>query len=120
MSPRPVYAALLALLLAAALLWPLPPAAASARVAGNVWTVDPDASSLTIVDAGRMITVYCDADTVIRHGSNDRTLADLHRGDRVVITLADETPDALIARLVAIAGAAPVVRHRPTPTPRVP
>jgi hypothetical protein len=120
MSPRPVPASLLAVLLSAAIACPPPHAAASARVAGNVWTVDPDASSLTIVDAGRMITVYCDADTVIRHGSTDRTLADLHRGDRVVVTLAEETPDALIARLVAIAGAAPVLRHRPTPTPRMP
>lgn len=111
---------LLVVLLAAALLRPLADAAASARVAGNVWTVDPDTASLVILDAGRKITVYCDADTVIRHGTVDKTLRDLHRGDRVVVTLAEETPDALIARLIAIAGAAPAPKIRPSPTPRMP
>lgn len=113
-------APLLVLLLAVALLRPFGDAAASARVAGNVWTVDPDTASLVIIDAGRKITVYCDADTVIRQGATDRTLKDLHRGDRVVVTLAEETPDALIARLIAIAGAAPSPKIHPSPTPRMP
>jgi hypothetical protein len=120
MPSRPVRASLIALLLAAAILRPSGPAAGSARVAGNVWTVDPDTASLVILDAGHKITVYCDADTVIRHGSTDRTLHDLHRGDRVVVTLADDTPDALVARLIAIAGTAPSPRVHPSPTPRMP
>lgn len=111
---------LLVLLLAATLLQPSGHAVASARVAGNVWTVDPDTASLVILDAGHKITVYCDADTVIRHGSTDKTLHDLHRGDRVVVTLAEETPDALIARLIAIAGAAPIPKIHPSPTPPMP
>lgn len=120
MPSRPVRASLIALVLASALLLPVGYASASARVAGNVWTVDPDNASLVILDAGRRITVYCDADTVIRHGSTDRTLRDLHRGDRVVVTLAEETPDALIARLIAIAGPPPSPKVHPSPTPRMP
>jgi hypothetical protein len=109
-----------AVLLALATLLAPRSVSASARVAGNVWTVDVDAAQLTIVDAGRKITVYCDSDTVIRYGSTDRTLGDLKRGDRVVVTLADDTPDALIARLIAIAGAPAPLRVRPSPTPRMP
>lgn len=112
--------ALVAVVLALAALLAPRGVPASARVAGNVWTVDLDAAKLTIIDAGRKITVYCDGDTVIRYGSTDRTLGDLKRGDRVVVTLADETPDALVARLIAIAGAAVTPRVRPSPTPRMP
>ena len=79
-------------------------AGASARIAGNVWIVDQEGSSVTIIDAGRRITFSYDPDTVIRRGSTDRTVADLRRGDRVVVTLAEETPDTLRARLIAIAG----------------
>lgn len=118
-SRRAALAALL-LALAVAFVRPAADAAASARVAGNVWTVDLDAARLTIIDAGRKITVSCDADTVIRYGSSDRTLADLQRGDRVVVTLAEETPDALVARLIAIAGPPAPPRVRPSPTPRMP
>lgn len=95
-------------------------ASASTRIAGNVWKVDPDTSSVTILDAGRKITFTYDADTIVRHGSTDRAIGDLHRGDRVVVTLADEIPDALHARLIAIAGPQPSPRHHPTPTPQMP
>lgn len=77
---------------------------ASARITGNVWRVDQETSLVTIIDAGKRITFSYGPDTVIRRGSTDRTIADLRRGDRVVVTLAEETPDALRARLIAIAG----------------
>ena len=103
MSSRPVRASLIALLLAAAILRPCGPAAASARVAGNVWTVDPDTASLVILDAGHKITVYCDADTVIRQGYY-------------------ATYPLLLCSIVAlaIAGTAPSPRVHPSPTPRMP
>jgi hypothetical protein len=91
-------------------------ASASARLAGNVWTVDPDTSRVTIIDAGRRITFVYDAETIVRSGSTDQTIADLKRGDRVVVTLADDTPDALRARLIAIAGA-PAGWTNPVPAP---
>jgi hypothetical protein len=79
-------------------------ARASTRIAGNIWIVDQDGGLVTIIDAGRRVTFSYGADTIIRRGSTDRTIADLRRGDRVVVTLAEETPDALRARLIAIAG----------------
>ena len=91
-------------------------ARASARLAGNVWTVDADGSTVTIIDAGRKITFFFDSDTIVRHGSTDRAIADLRRGDRIVVTLADETPDALRARLIAIAGP-PAGGRAPLPAP---
>jgi len=83
---------------------PLPRADASTRLAGNVWTVDQDGSRVTIIDAGRLLTFSYDVDTIIRKGSTNRTVNDLRRGDRVVVTLAEETLDVLRARLITIAG----------------
>ena len=103
MRLRSIRRALASLVLVAACV-PVATAGASARVAGNVWIVDDDASTVTIIDAGRRITFSYGDDTIIRRGSTDRTVADLRRGDRVVVTLAEETPDALRARLIAIAG----------------
>ncbi|MBM4243642.1 MAG: hypothetical protein FJ148_07495 [Deltaproteobacteria bacterium] len=95
----------MALVLAAgAALLPCLESAAAERLAGNVWTVEPEASTVTIVDAGRKIAFVYDAETIIRRGSTDWPIADLKRGDRIVVTLAEETPDALRARLIAIAG----------------
>jgi hypothetical protein len=80
------------------------PAEASTRLAGNVWTIDQDASQVTIIDAGHRITFSYGDDTIIRRGSSDRTIHDLRRGDRIVVTLAEEMPDVPRARLIAIAG----------------
>jgi hypothetical protein len=80
------------------------PAGASARIAGNVWIIDDDARTVTIIDAGRRITFSYGDETIIRRGSTDRSVNDLRRGDRIVVTLAEETPDALRARVIAIAG----------------
>jgi hypothetical protein len=99
--------------IAAALLAALggpPEADASTRLAGNVWVVDEQDGLVTIVDAGRKITFSFGPDTIIRRGSTDRAIGDLRRGDCVVVTLAEETPDELRARLIAIAGP-PAVRR---------
>jgi hypothetical protein len=92
------------LLLAVTCVVPARAARAAARLAGNVWTVDQETGQVTIIDAGRRITFAYGTDTIIRRGSTNRTVNDLRRGDRVVVTLAEETPDALRARLIAIAG----------------
>jgi hypothetical protein len=94
----------LVVLALAAVCGPIATAVASARIAGNVWLVDDEAGTVTIIDAGRRITFSYGDDTIIRRGSTDRSVADLRRGDRIVVTLAEETPDALRARLIAIAG----------------
>lgn len=76
--------------------------AESTRVAGNVFKVDPEKHEVTIVDAGRRhVLAYSDA-TVIRAGREDRTIADLKRGDRVVVTLATDDPGR--AARIAVAG----------------
>lgn len=80
------------------------PAVASTRIAGNVWTIDQDASMVTIIDAGHHLTFIYGDDTIIRRGSTNRTIHDLRRGDRIVVTLAEEMPDVPRARLIAIAG----------------
>jgi hypothetical protein len=98
---RAAQVALVALLAA----WPgVRAATASTRLAGNVWTIDQDASRVTIIDAGHRITFSYAEDTIIRRGSTDRTIHDLRRGDRIVVTLAEEMPDVPRARLIAIAG----------------
>jgi hypothetical protein len=76
--------------------------AASPRIAGNVLNVNTEKRQLTINDAGQKRTIDLAEDAVIRHGSTDRTLADLHRGDRVVVTL-DDSP-APRGKIVSIAG----------------
>ena len=103
-------------LTAGASLLPCLESAAAERLAGNVWTVERDTSTVTIIDAGRKIAFVYDAETVIRRGSTDQPIGDLKRGDRVVVTLADETPDALRARLITIAGP-PVAARFPLAMP---
>lgn len=76
----------------------------TARLAGNVLSVDPEASSVTILDAGHQHVLTVSPETTIRAGGDDRALTDLHRGDRVVITLADD--DASRAARISIAGPA--------------
>ena len=95
------------LLVLAAVLGALPgarQAAASTRIAGNVWIIDQDASMVTIIDAGHHLKFTYGDDTIIRRGSTNRTIHDLRRGDRIVVTLAEEMPDVPRARLIAIAG----------------
>jgi len=111
MHPRARRGANTVLLLLAALATGPDAAAASTRLAGNVWTIDEAGGMVTIVDAGRKITFSYGPETIIRRGSTDRAIGDLRRGDCVVVTLAEETPDELRARLIAIAGP-PVVRRR--------
>ncbi len=102
-APRAVLVALPALALAAVLaVAPALPAAAAARLAGNVWTIDAENGLVTIVDAGRRLSFTYDEATIIRRGSSDRSIDDLRRGDRIVVSLAEGTQSH--ARLIAIAG----------------
>lgn len=92
----------------------------STRLAGNVWTVDPQSGVVTIVDAGRKISFSYGPETIIRRGSTDRAVTDLRRGDCIVVTLAEETPDELRARLIAIAGPTVGRRRGASPFDRIP
>lgn len=93
--------------LAVAVLWVLGGGTAraeTARLAGNVLSVDAAAGSVTILDAGKQHVLTVSPETTIRAAGDDRALTDLHRGDRVVITLADD--DATRAARISVAGAA--------------
>ncbi len=77
---------------------------ATERLAGNLLSVDRDKREITLIDAGRRHVVVYDDDTRIRQGGADRAIDDLHRGDRIVVSLAGSEPAR--ATLIAIAGAA--------------
>lgn len=79
------------------------PAGASQRLAGNVWEIDVDAGRVTILDAGQRHSFTYGSDTIVRRGSTDRSVQDLRRGDRIVVSLSGED-GASHARLIAIAG----------------
>jgi len=79
-------------------------ASATQRLAGNVWTVDAENGQVTIVDAGRKLRFTYDQETIVRRGSTDRSVTDLRRGDRIVVSLSESAPEH--ARLIAIAGPA--------------
>jgi hypothetical protein len=85
-------------------------ALASARLAGNVLEVDETKREVTIIDAGKRHTFSYGEQTIIRRGSTNQTAADLRRGDRIIVSLAN--PDGLEARLIAIAGPPYVPRRR--------
>ncbi|MEW6272586.1 MAG: hypothetical protein AB1689_25180 [Thermodesulfobacteriota bacterium] len=79
---------------------------AAPRLAGNVWVIDEDDRVVTIIDAGKRHTFTYGGETIIRRGSTDRSIQDLRRGDRIVVTLEEPTLAGGIARarLIAIAG----------------
>src|SRR5262245_37533314 len=82
-----------------------PSTAASARLAGSILSVDPEHRELVILDAGKRHMILFSEDTVVREGSHDRPVAELKRGEHVVVTL-DEA-DASRAAIIAVAGPAP-------------
>ncbi|HYC22524.1 MAG TPA: hypothetical protein VEI94_07470 [Candidatus Bathyarchaeia archaeon] len=88
--------AVLALLLLAG------PVTASSRLAGNVVSVDTTKREIILIDAGKKHTVSLGPQAVLRKGTEDKQLGDLHHGDRIVVTF-DENG---AARLVSIAGPA--------------
>jgi hypothetical protein len=105
----------LATVFALALLAASPWSEAGQRLAGHVLKVDVESSSLTIIDAGKKYTLWMTPETVIRQGPDDRALADLKRGDRIVITLVDGTPDQ--AEKIAIAGSGRIGNAATTSVP---
>lgn len=105
-DPRPALLALAVLAMLAMLASAPRTAGASARLAGNVWVVDQSDRVVTIIDAGKRHTFTYGGDTIIRRGSTNRSIQDLRRGDRIVVTLSQPTDggDLVHARLIAIAG----------------
>jgi Cu/Ag efflux protein CusF len=87
------------------------PAAPATRLAGNIQDIDLAASRVTLMDAGRLRTVDLIPTTVIRHGRTEKTIQDLRRGDRVVVSMAATPPYG--ARLVAVAGPVDTASPRP-------
>jgi hypothetical protein len=84
------------------LAWPASMVFAAVHLAGNVVAVDTQKHELTIIDAGKRRAVPLLPDTVVRQGSDTKSIADLHRGDRIIVTLDDDGG----ARIVSIAGPA--------------
>jgi hypothetical protein len=74
----------------------------SKRLAGNVWSVDTEKQQFVLIDAGKQHVVHYSDTTVIKAGGSPKAVTDLHRGDRVVVTLDDGEEQH--ARLIAIAG----------------
>jgi hypothetical protein len=81
------------------------PAEPASRLAGDVREISLEEGRIVIADVGRLRVVAVTADTIIRRGRAESSLAELRRGDRVVVSMAAEPPPT--ARLIAIAGSAP-------------
>jgi hypothetical protein len=64
-------------------------AAASERMAGNVLAVDVERGEITMLDIGQRVTLVVDPEASIRGAGAAKTLSDLKRGDRIVVTLAE-------------------------------
>lgn len=77
-------------------------AAAAERLAGNVLAIDVDASSITLLDAGHRHLIEIIPEATIRTSGKTCTLADLKRGDRIIVTLVEGEPNR--AARVVIAG----------------
>lgn len=77
------------------------PAEPGRRLAGDVREISVGDGRLTLADAGRLRIVTVTPQTIIRRGRADSSLAELRRGDRVLVSIAAEPPHA--ARLIAIA-----------------
>ena len=93
---------LLALAVEAA--WPAPSRAEhEQRVSGSILSVDADAGEIVLDDAGRRRKFQVGPDISIREKGSDKTMADLHHGDRVVISADGDPP---VARRIQVAGPA--------------
>ena len=93
---------LLALAVEAA--WPAPSRAEhEQRVSGSILSVDADAGEIVLDDAGRRRKFRVGPDISIREKGSDKTMADLHHGDRVVISADGDPP---VARRIQVAGPA--------------
>ena len=80
------------------------PAEPGSRLAGEVREISIGEGRLTLADAGRLRVVTVTPETIVRRGRVDSSLAELSRGDRILVSVAAEPPHA--ARLIAIAGPA--------------
>lgn len=72
------------------------------RISGRVAEVDAATGRLVVVDAGRRKEVNVPQGTPIREGATDKSLADVKKGDRVVVTVS--LGDAGHATRVSVAG----------------
>ncbi|MDG2307274.1 MAG: hypothetical protein P8R42_22035 [Candidatus Binatia bacterium] len=104
--------ALLAILACAAPRPEAPAVSGQGRVSGAVIMIHPASSRVELADAGRRFSVFYDDETLIKSGAVELSIADIHEGDRIVVSIGDEQ-DAL-ARLITLAG------PRRTPAPAQP
>jgi len=75
---------------------------ASSRIAGNVLKIDVESREVTLLDAGKQHVVRYSDETLVKAGATAKAVSDLHKGERVVVTIDD--PETQHARLIAIAG----------------
>lgn len=82
----------------------LGPAEAGSRVAGSILSVDPAKGEMLLDDAGHRHHVRLGPATTVRERGTDKSLDDLHGGDRVVVSLDGNPP---VARRIELAGPSP-------------
>ena len=75
------------------------------RLAATVLSVDTADQSLRVFDAGSSYTVRLTPDTILRQGREEIDLAELERGDRIVVVSTVPGP-GLQAKLITVAGPA--------------
>ena len=68
---------------------PEPMASSDQRLAGSILSIDVEAWSLKLTDKGFRHEVRLAPEVTIRSGRTERRLADLQRGDRIVIVSRD-------------------------------
>lgn len=82
----------------------LGPAEAGTRVSGSVFSIDPAKGELVLDDAGHRHHVRLGPGTTVRERGTDKTVGDLHGGDRVVVSIDGDPP---VARRIELAGPSP-------------
>lgn len=80
------------------------PAEAGQRVAGSILSIDPERGDLVLDDAGRRHRLRLGPGTTVRERGTDKSIADLHAGDRVVASSDGDPP---VVRRIEVAGPGP-------------
>lgn len=83
------------------------------RVSGQIVSIHPASSRIEVADAGRRFSIFYSDETLIKSGAVELGIADIQRGDRIVVSL-DDAGEAH-ARIITLA--APQRTPRPSPSP---
>ncbi|MFM7143068.1 MAG: hypothetical protein ACKO2K_14275 [Alphaproteobacteria bacterium] len=93
------------------------PARAGTRVAGTILSVDAGKGEVVLDDAGHRLRLRLDGETKVREKGSDKSVADLHGGDRVVVSTDGDPP---VARRIEVAGPAPAQSQSGAGGPAIP